>query len=498
MNILIKNSSLPIILMGLLLALTGCGGGGGGESSDSSVSSGSSASTGLLTLVAGDDDISNFDEALFDISSIRLLGDDDQESIVLLDEMRQIDFLALETVNEVLAETEVPIGSYNKLRFQVDTITLINRDELGNVAQEIDVRVLANGKVDVLIKGGFDVAAGQSLVLAIDVDLAKSIKLTQTGNGGYKFRPVIFADIITLDNPSGLIRIAGEFEAVSENDIRLSDRFKLCDADLMSDNDEVAESNSCRLVLVDPTAGLFVQGTAQIETALLDDFNNGDPVVIYGRFAQVTSESLIEEASEDDQNVIYGTAFNAFVIAKGRYQQFEGTAQTDFDPTLEVFDITLDEGQGVAGELTVSAHLPLADGAKLFTKDGEPAGIDIISSGAGAELEGLLILDIPNRIDAFIAIVESAFIETVVNGEITGIDFTTFSLLLVDSDAVEYCVTVNEDTQLLQLIEMDDTVEVTTVDLSTLADASVEVTGVEDSDSGCIAASAIVISTLAP
>ncbi len=492
MRISIKNSSLVFILTGLSMLLVGCGGGGG--SSDNGSSNGTSGDTGFVTLVAGDDDISNFDEALFDISSIRLLGDDDQGSIVLLDEMRQIDFLALETVNEVLAETEVPVGSYNKLRFQVDTITLIQRDELGDITQEIDVRVLANGKVDVLIKDGFDVEADQSLVLAIDVDLGKSIKLTQAGNGSYKFRPVIFADIITVDNPSGLVRIAGEFESVLENEVRRNDRFKICDADLMSDNDDVAESTSCRLVLVAEATGVFAPGVAQIETALLDDFNNGDSVVVYGRFSPMTSESLLDNESDE----VYGTAFDAFVVANGSYQQFEGVAQTEFDAVLETFDITLDEGQGVAGDLTVSAHLPLADGAKLFTKDGEPAEIDIISNGAVVELEGLLILDVPNNIDAFIAIVKPALSETVINGAISGIDFSTFSLLLVDAEAVEYCVTVNDDTQLLQLTEMDDTVEVTTVDLSTLADANVEVTGVEDSESGCITASAVVISTLAP
>ena len=93
MRISIKNSSLVFILTGLSLLLVGCGGGGG--SSDNGSSNGTSGDTGFVTLVAGDDDISNFDEALFDISSIRLLGDDDQGSIVLLDEMRQIDFLAL-------------------------------------------------------------------------------------------------------------------------------------------------------------------------------------------------------------------------------------------------------------------------------------------------------------------------------------------------------------------------------------------------------------------
>lgn len=494
MNLFIRNSVLakllsPLILICLLVA---CGG-GSGTADDASTGG---AATGFFTLVAGDDDINDFDQALFDISQIQLLGDDDQNNIVLLDEPRQIDFLALETVNEVLADTAVPVGSYSKIRFTVDTITLVKLDADGEIEEEVDVRVLANGKVDVLAKDGFDVGENESLVVAIDVDLEKSIKLIQTGNGRYQFRPVIFASIVSSEKPGGLIRIAGEFEAVFEGDTRVDDRFKLCAADLMSDDDEVAESPMCRLILIDEDTGVFVQQDAMLAAASIDALNSGEPVIVYGRFAPgALNDDDVEDAQQED---MYGAAFKAFVVASGAFQQLEGVAQSSFDTGTETFEFLLDEGQGVVGDLNLVTRLPLADGARLFTVDGEPADSDIITVDTPAEVEGLLVLDTPNSIEAFIAIVQPAASEVIINGEVTGIDFGELSLIVRDADDVEYCVVVTPDTEILQLQSMGDVVEVISVDLETLANAMVEVTGVEDDESGCINGSAIILSTLDP
>lgn len=495
MKYVLKNSLLVKLLssFALLFLLVACGGGSSGTA-DGGDTGGESGATGFFTLVAGDDDISDFDQALFAISQVQLLGDDDQDSIVLLDEPRQIDFLALETVNEVLAETEVPVGSYNKIRFTVDTITLVRLDADGEIEEEVDVRVLANGKVDVLAKGGFDVNENESLIVAIDVDLEKSIKLIQTGNGRYQFRPVIFASIVTSEQPGGLIRIAGEFEAVFIDDIRVDDRFKLCAADLMSDDDDVADSPMCRVVFVDEDTGVFVQQDATLTPASIDTLNNGEQVVIYGRFS---SEAASDDGEDDTQEEeMYGVAFNAFVVASGAFQQLEGVAQSSFDNGSETFELLLDEGQGVVGDLNLVTRLPLADGAKLFTVDGEPASSDTITIDTAAEVEGLLVLDIPNSIEAFIAIIEPAQPEVIINGEVTGIDFAELSLIVRDADDNEYCIVVTPDTEILQLQSMGDVVEVVSVDLDTLSDAEVEVTGVEDEESGCITASAIILSTL--
>ena len=75
---------LYVFLASSALLLSACGGGGSGGSGAAAPSNSSSAppassgsGTGKITLIAGDDDISEWDQALFKISKIILLGGSD-------------------------------------------------------------------------------------------------------------------------------------------------------------------------------------------------------------------------------------------------------------------------------------------------------------------------------------------------------------------------------------------------------------------------------------
>ena len=133
---------------------------------------------GKLSIVAGDDDINDWDQALFKISRIILLGGSDGQ-VIILDETRLIDFLALETVNEVLAEAEVPADTYSKVRFEVDSIRLVklidpDNPEMG-IEEFVNVRQSSH-KVDVNPRGQFEVGEDENLVIEIDIDLDRSLK----------------------------------------------------------------------------------------------------------------------------------------------------------------------------------------------------------------------------------------------------------------------------------------------------------------------------------
>lgn len=459
--------------------LTSCG--GGSSDSDQTQASGGS---GFVTLLAGDDDIQDFDQAIFDISSITLIGDDNGQ-VVLMDEMRSIDFLALETINEVLAEIEVPVGSYSKIRFQVDQIVLKELDDNLNVIREENVRVLANGKVDVIPRNGFQVGSNESVLIAIDVDLQKSIKLIQTGNGRYQFRPVIFADILSDQKPGRIVRLAGEFEAIEVDGIRLDDRFSICDTDLISDSDSVADNRHCRLVLIDDETGVLGINIDRLSAITLADISNGDNVVIYGRL-ELSSVTTTQQGS-------YGVPVNALVIGRGQFQLFEGISRSQFDEVDETLLLELAPAQGVVGDLNINTRLPLSEGAQLFLIDGSPASSTDIADGVATEVEGLLVLSSPNSIEALIAILESTDLVTVITGMPTGINIIARTFELSEQSGDSFCVSLNDDTKIQQITEEGGVIESAMVELSVLGSAEVEVTGAIDPDDGCILAKTIII-----
>lgn len=464
-----------LLISTVLFLLAACGGG------STNATFTSSSDSGFVTVSIGDDDINDFDQAIFEISQLVLIGDDKQ--IVLLDEPRTIDFLALETVNEVLAETEVPVGAYSKLRLAVDAIDLIKLDINGAVAETVSVRLVANGKVDIVPRGEFTVESDSTLVLDIDVDLAKSIKLTKTGNGRYIFRPVIFADIVGEENNGRIVRVEGEFEFIDVEGLRQSDRFSICAAELMSDDDEVAESQTCRLVLTDDDTGFFLAGE-DLTLLAVDDIQNGDNVVVYG---------LLQPAAFDsEEDNYYGTPVSALVVAKGAFNRLEGASASSFDETAQVFDVALASGQGIVGDLEISTYLPLSDGALLADSVGNRLPSAAIASGVEVEVEGLLSLGQPNTFKAFAAIIDTSASQVTITGMATDLDLVARTLTLNDG-VTTYCVEINESTAIQLIDASDESASIDSVPLEALINAEIEVTGELDSETGCLMASTIIL-----
>lgn len=454
------------------LMLVSCGGSGSGSIE---------SETGFITVSIGDNAIDEFDQAIFQISEVRLLGENDQ--IVLLDEQRTIDFLALETVNEVLAEAEVPAGQYSKIRLAVDSIELIKLDDNGNVEETVDVRLVANGKVDIVPRGEFTVGANSTLALDIDVDLGKSIKLTLTGNGRYIFRPVIFADIIHDAGDGRLVRIEGEFEAIELEGVRQDDRFRLCAPELMSDDDDVEETQSCRLILANGETGLF-EVDESLTPSVLGNFQNGDNVVAYG-FLQPL-------AYEHDSDAHYGTPVAALVVAKGEFRYLEGEATSVFEEVEQTFGLVLNPGQGIVGDLQLTTRLPLIDGALLIDSNGNIVEASVIEPGLEVEVEGLLLLDTPNSFEAFIALVDAEQNQVTVTGMATEINLISRTLTLFDG-VDSYCVEINDETNMQTVDTLEGAVSLDSISLEALLNAEIEVTGTVNVDTDCLVADSIVL-----
>ncbi len=178
---------LILILTGLLLS--GCGGssGGGSEFSDGS-------GTAAVFIADGPADSYNVikikvTEVLFlppkdepNRSPVVIFRSQDGHAINLLD-YRDQDYL-------LTVKKGVPAGFYEKIRLRVADIQVE-----GGPCAALDIK-LPSGKIDLNPRGGFEVIAGETISIRLDVDANKSINLHEAGSSGKCiFRPVVFVDI---------------------------------------------------------------------------------------------------------------------------------------------------------------------------------------------------------------------------------------------------------------------------------------------------------------
>ena len=244
------NQSLSsALLAAAYLTLAACGGGGGGTGGVAAPAQFATVGIALTDAPTGD-----VDEALATITSIELLGEDGK--VVLFSGVETIDLLRLADYSELFAVSDqVPAGTYSKIRLQLSSLELIRRNEDGTIAETIDAKLVGNGKIDLNPRGPFFVAAGATLVITLDFDVKKSLKITETGNGRVIVRPVIFVDIANGLPAPGLTRIHGEILGINANG-----ELRLCQSALISSSDEDRqheEDGRCVLVTTDAATGIF-------------------------------------------------------------------------------------------------------------------------------------------------------------------------------------------------------------------------------------------------
>ena len=196
---LFRFMAIPVIS----LFLFACGGGGGGDSTATGTVS--PAGTGTVTLLVTDAPSDDFSAINLTVTQAELISD--QGSVVLFSGIKTFDLLQLATATEIFSVTDVPAGSYDKIRLTLTDIELVMKDGSPSMYPDLP----GNGKLDLNPRGSFDVAAGDSLMLQLDMDAEKSIKVTGTGNAmKYQFRPVVFVKIVNNSADTKLVRLQGE------------------------------------------------------------------------------------------------------------------------------------------------------------------------------------------------------------------------------------------------------------------------------------------------
>ncbi|MGH9869632.1 MAG: DUF4382 domain-containing protein [Candidatus Polarisedimenticolia bacterium] len=175
----------------LLLSLAACNGG-----HDDGVSSTSGKGHLAVQLTDAPLDMDTVQSVNVTIDSVEVFTADESstERIELLPHTETFDLLTLtDGVTTLLAEGDMPVGFYKKIRLGVPQANLVFKDQT-----VVDLK-LDSRKVDINLP--FEILLNDSLLIILDFDAAASLHIVETGSDKFILRPVVNAVKGSNPNP---------------------------------------------------------------------------------------------------------------------------------------------------------------------------------------------------------------------------------------------------------------------------------------------------------
>ena len=133
------------------------------------------------------------DAPAYDISAVHVTvnnievhqgGTEDKETgwKTVIEESKTFELLALRGIEEVLGSTEIESGHYTQIRLDIENVTV-------TMDGEIHTAEVPSGKLKIVGFGSFNVEAGKTTVVTLDIDAEESVIVT--GTGQVKFKPTV-------------------------------------------------------------------------------------------------------------------------------------------------------------------------------------------------------------------------------------------------------------------------------------------------------------------
>jgi uncharacterized protein DUF4382 len=508
-----RNTRTPFLLFAMAFLFSACG--GSGPADTTVIPPVATTDTGTVVILLTDAPIDELSAINLDVTEATLIGDTGQQ--IIFSGNKTINLLDLANFVQPIAFGEALAGNYSKIRLRIENLELVDK----NTGVSSFPRLPANGKIDLLDRGGFAVFPGRTLLAEIDIDANQSIQIVGTGNGKYQFRPVVKVNIMDGGLPAKLVRLEG---VVSEIFDAPAGRFLLCHAD---------QTDSCVIV------NLAKGGSVFDPEGLLESIGNlmvGDPVITIGKFrheddddgdsdsdsdsdndtdsdgdsdgdndgdsdsdadSDSDSDSDTGNDSDDDSDsdsdsdadgVKTDVELDAIVIEIG------GTATQTKGVVLSEPDQNGKFQLGVGEDETVTVLVQ--DGTKIFGVDGE-RGIDAIVVDLTIVVEGVVVTsDNPEQsdgINAALIFLDDAVAEESLSGKIVEpLDSVNRSFNLA-TDRGDMCVEVADDAKIIFVSHGDDGSVSEEGDFSDLAPGqSAEVFGYSGVG-GCFRANEVVV-----
>ena len=366
-------------------------------SSSSTPGASNTGGTGTVALLLTDAPSPEFDEININVIKAELLSD--SGAVTIFEGDRTFNLLDLTDARIFAIREGVAAGTYSKIRLTLTEIELVKFNGTDDTSDDeyYYPKLPGNGKLDLNPQSDFDVVAGGTLTIQIDMDANKSIHIVKKGNKDeYNFRPVVFITIVTDNFTERYIKLYGDVEAIDSTD----QSFNLCNTNIpvqIDDNTTDDGSRACIHVTTDSTTSYFnINGLP----AGFIDLVNGEPATVFGLLQRNTSS---DDASSDDEVVaatdseetdsglvLDDLVLNAALIEMGpdgSFLKLKGTATSAVDVD-DVFTMDVDPGQG-----HVTPFIPnvqIQDGTILINRQGEAVAAADIGIGNLVAVRGVL------------------------------------------------------------------------------------------------------------
>ncbi len=374
---------LSILFLGLAFALAAAcsSGGGGGGGSDAATSDG----TGSVALLLTDAPTDIFDEINVTVIKAELLSDGGR--VTLFEGNRTFNLLDLTDAKIFAIREGIAAGTYSKIRLTLADIELVDYRDTDDPSDDFTYhpKLTGNGKLDLNPRGTFDVVAGRTLVIQLDMDGPKSIHIVKRGNKEeYNFRPVVFVDIDTHAFEERFVRLHGIIQAINTTE----QSFSLCNTDIpVHTHDDLIklDSRGCVRVQTDAATAIFDGSGAP---AGFDDLVAGEPATVFGRLQRVASDRDRDDAEYDHE--LHDLVLKAALIELGPesgFQKLSGTATSSVDVN-DRFTMDVDPGQGLVTPLNLT--IQLQKGTLLVNRQGDPVDVTAIVTGRLVSARGVL------------------------------------------------------------------------------------------------------------
>ena len=471
MHSFIQRLAAAFSVIVLAAVLVSCGGSGGGADTSST------RNTGSVGILLTDGPTAEFDVINITLREIRLLSD--TGSVTIFSGSKTIDLLKMRSHSELFAlTTDVASGEFEKIRMLVDKIELIKLDADGNVAESHDVKLSGNGKVDLNTREPFYLNAGETLLIQLDIDAEKSLKIHESGNGKWHFRPVIFVDVIGDRQDNRLVRLSGEANDVDPAEGTL----ELCGTRVNSGWDGCID--------VDATQSSIFGTNGEL---MLSNIVKGDALTVIGFLRPAATGSLREERHEHDDDYDHHNLLMEAVVIEvgppGSFVSLNGSARSAPTDASATFDFEIDLGQGFVEGQQIGVQL--LDGTRIFSRNGEELDFKAIAVDTEATVDGVLMLSntAPDALNAALVVLDVSA-TTQLTGEIGALQATTLTLITAVGDR---CVAFDDDTDVFQITLLDDGTLATRITVADLESGQkIDVFGTEGTG-GCFVAQSIIV-----
>ena len=418
---------MAVLILGVALAssLVSCGGGGGGDSTNTSTQGKGTVGILLTDMPA--------DPALFEsinatIVKVELLGSEDNGRVTLYSGAPQaFDLLRLRNEAIPLAfKDDVPAGKYCKIRLILSDLELVLADDGSSYHPNLP----GNGKLDLLARDCFNVMADEVLTLQLDIDAGKSIHVVGNNNG-YKFRPVIFVDVVDQSFDSKLVRLTGEIAKIDTEKRSLL----LCDA-IPSEN---MDNLGCVKIHFGDDAAFFDNQQFSGAPRSIDELLSKDPgleITVVG-WPMFWDDPDIDEDKNTEHYPLM--QLDALVAELGGFLQVEGAVSVDSDSSQ--FSMTVSSGSPIitSDALTVVFQQTVGDinGTRVVSKSGELLDPLDVREPLPVQVDGVLLLSNAELNAALVIVDKSALGTEQVTGIISLVEVNSLTLDL--EQAVSVC-----------------------------------------------------------